>query len=166
MTSFWKCEADSSSSMYLTFSVLREIWGVCHHENEKYVLKFDLTQKKPAFYAIPTHSPVIPLHPLLGLYAHFVCFLLHLILPNPIAFLAHIGAYILNKLVLPMTEPCGLCGSPSPSCQFHLMKGKCSSRQPKIDYRASRGCPNLVVTFKYGVVRLSMKIAPCSNVPI
>ncbi len=85
---------------------------------------------------------------------------------KPHHFLAHIGAHILNDSVLTSTEPCGLCGSPSPNCQYYLTKGKGSAGQMKIDYRASRACPNLAVTFNYGVAKTSKKTAPCSNVPI
>ncbi|KAK0436202.1 hypothetical protein EV421DRAFT_1716061, partial [Armillaria borealis] len=84
---------------------------------------------------------------------------------KPHRFLEHIGAHILNKSVLPSTEPCGLCGLPSSSCQFYLTKGKGSGGQMKTDYRASRGCPNLGVRFKYGIAKISRKTAPCSNVP-
>lgn len=85
---------------------------------------------------------------------------------KPHTFLAHIGAHILNKSVLPSTEPCGLCGSPAPLCQFYLAKGKGTYGQTKVDYSTSRGCPNLAVSFKYGVTMNSTRTAPCSNVPI
>ncbi len=85
---------------------------------------------------------------------------------KPHSFLAHIGAHILKKSVIPSTEPCGLCLSPSPLCQFYLTKGKGAQGQMKIDYGSSRGCPNLAVTFKYAVAAASSKSSPCSNVPI
>ncbi|KAK0444290.1 uncharacterized protein EV420DRAFT_1648982 [Desarmillaria tabescens] len=81
-------------------------------------------------------------------------------------FLAHMGAHILKSSVSPATEPCGLCLAPSSLCQFYLTKGKGAQGQTKIDYSSSRGCPNIGVTFKYGIAVASTKTAPCSNVPL
>ncbi|KAK0452005.1 uncharacterized protein EV420DRAFT_1274042, partial [Desarmillaria tabescens] len=85
---------------------------------------------------------------------------------KPHSLLAHIGAHILNESDLPSTEPCGLCGSPSPSCQYYLTRSTKGSTRTKIDYHTSRGCRNLAVRFNYSVAKVSKESAPCSNVPI
>jgi hypothetical protein len=81
-------------------------------------------------------------------------------------FLSHIGAHVLHDSTLDRSsEPCGLCLRPSPMCQFYLKKGKSAKGRLKINYAASKGCPNLI-TFSYNVAAESSKSSPCSNVPL
>lgn len=62
------------------------------------------------------------------------------------------------------SEPCGLCGRPSPACVFYLKKGKGTDASPQINYQKS-SCANMQ-TFSYTVAAVSSASSPCSNVPM
>src|SRR5260221_2603870 len=78
------------------------------------------------------------------------------------SWLAHVTAHILyDDSINRGDEPCGLCLSPSPSCQIALRKHKESFT---IDYPNSM-CPRLI-KFSYAAASQPSPSNPCSNIPI
>ncbi|KAJ7763762.1 hypothetical protein B0H16DRAFT_1311000, partial [Mycena metata] len=59
------------------------------------------------------------------------------------------------------TEPCGICLSPAPACEFHVTTtGKVKVISARIK------CPNSAMHFRYSTAAKSAESAPSSNVPI
>lgn len=80
--------------------------------------------------------------------------------------LQHVGSHILHDpKVTRVSEPCGLCLTPAPACQFFLKKGKGLRGNLKIDQDRSKGC-TIQVNYSYAVASESSSSSPCSNVPI
>ncbi|KAJ7070269.1 hypothetical protein B0H15DRAFT_793726, partial [Mycena belliarum] len=83
---------------------------------------------------------------------------------HPQAVLTHMGAHILHDTTLNRTDqPCGFCGRPFPMCLFNLKK---TADGVAVNLATSKGCPNFVKKFNYGIAARSTKTAPCSNVPL
>ena len=77
----------------------------------------------------------------------------------------HIGAHILHDpSVNRLTEPCGLCLQPAPSCKIVLKKAKGQMGSLAVDMKAS-SCPNLV-KFSVAIAAESSHASPCTNHPI
>ncbi|KAJ6453282.1 hypothetical protein C8R47DRAFT_926561, partial [Mycena vitilis] len=76
--------------------------------------------------------------------------------------LGHIGAHILfDPNIDRSTQPCGICLSPAPICEFlHLKNNK-----EKIDTARSK-CPNSAIKFRYSTAAVSTTSSPSSNVPV
>jgi hypothetical protein len=86
---------------------------------------------------------------------------------KPHEVLKHMGAHILfDPQYQHVSEPCGLCLAPSPTCHFVITKGKGSDYGMQIDMNRSLGCTNLIKKFSYRVASESTPTSPCSNVPI
>jgi hypothetical protein len=76
--------------------------------------------------------------------------------------LNHNGAHILcDPSIDRATQPCGICLSPAPMCQFFLT----TSGTKKIDAKRSQ-CAQSSVKFTYSIASNSTAASPCSNVPL
>jgi hypothetical protein len=75
--------------------------------------------------------------------------------------LAHVAAHILfDPDINTSTEPCGICLSPAPLCEFYLT----TSGTKKVN--AARTKCKSAVNFRYSAAAESTESAPSSNVPI
>ncbi|KAJ7696885.1 hypothetical protein B0H16DRAFT_1903738 [Mycena metata] len=81
---------------------------------------------------------------------------------QPQQVLAHNAAHILfDPKIDRSTEPCGICLSPAPACEFYVSatgKAKVISARTK--------CPNSAMHFRYSTAVKSTESAPSSNVPL